>query len=71
MQKPQQDLTQMLIRLTEGNTEVVNEILPVIYDELRVGTNWADVTPPIPEPCSLMLMLAASTLMCNLRRRSK
>jgi RNA polymerase sigma factor (TIGR02999 family) len=35
MANTQHDLTQMLIRLTEGNTEVVNEILPVIYDELR------------------------------------
>jgi RNA polymerase sigma-70 factor (ECF subfamily) len=35
MPNTQHDLTQMLIRLTEGNTEVVNEILPVIYDELR------------------------------------
>jgi RNA polymerase sigma-70 factor (ECF subfamily) len=35
MPNTQHDLTQMLIKLTEGNTEVVNEILPVIYDELR------------------------------------
>jgi len=29
------DITQMLIELTDGNTEVVNQILPRIYDELR------------------------------------
>jgi RNA polymerase sigma factor (TIGR02999 family) len=28
-------ITQMLIELTEGNKEVVNQILPHIYDELR------------------------------------
>lgn len=28
-------ITQMLIELTDGNTEVVNQILPHIYDELR------------------------------------
>lgn len=29
------DITQMLIELTDGNKEVVNEILPLIYAELR------------------------------------
>ena len=29
------DITQMLIELTDGNTEVVNQILTRIYDELR------------------------------------
>jgi RNA polymerase sigma factor (TIGR02999 family) len=29
------DITQMLIELTDGNSEVVNQILPHIYDELR------------------------------------
>ena len=28
-------ITQMLIELTDGNKEVVNQILPHIYDELR------------------------------------
>lgn len=32
---PAADVTQMLIELTEGNREVVNEILPLIYAELR------------------------------------
>lgn len=30
-----QDLTQMLLKLSEGNTQVVDDILPLIYDELR------------------------------------
>src|SRR3954469_18866000 len=29
------DITQMLIALTDGNEEVVNQILPHIYDELK------------------------------------
>lgn len=29
------EITQMLIELTDGNTEVVNQILPHIYEELR------------------------------------
>lgn len=31
----QPDITQMLIEMTDGNTEVVNQILPLIYSELR------------------------------------
>jgi RNA polymerase sigma-70 factor, ECF subfamily len=30
-----QDLTQMLIQLSEGKSQVVDDILPLIYDELR------------------------------------
>lgn len=30
-----QDLTQMLLKLSEGNTQVVDDILPLIYGELR------------------------------------
>jgi RNA polymerase sigma-70 factor, ECF subfamily len=30
-----QELTQMLIQLSEGKSQVVDEILPLIYDELR------------------------------------
>lgn len=29
------EITRMLIALTDGNTEVVNNLLPLIYDELR------------------------------------
>lgn len=32
---PTANITQMLIDLTDGNQEVVNQILPHIYDELR------------------------------------
>ena len=36
MTQPASDqITQMLIELTDGNTEVVDQILPHIYDELR------------------------------------
>lgn len=34
-QESAHDITRMLIELTDGNTEVVNQILPHIYDELR------------------------------------
>jgi RNA polymerase sigma-70 factor (ECF subfamily) len=34
-EQPPNEITQMLIELTDGNTEVVNRILPHIYDELR------------------------------------
>lgn len=29
------EITQMLVELTDGNQDVVNRILPHIYDELR------------------------------------
>ena len=46
--------------LRQTGTATNNQVpAGVIYDELRVGTNWADVTPIVPEPSSLMLMLAA------------
>jgi RNA polymerase sigma factor (TIGR02999 family) len=35
MSKEPQEITQMLLELTDGNEEVVNQILPHIYDELR------------------------------------
>src|SRR6185436_19240494 len=59
--------------LRQTGTTASNQVpAGVIYDELRVGTNWADVTPiVVPEPSSLLLMLAASGLLCNLRRRTK
>lgn len=34
-ENPPADITQMLIEMTDGNTEVVNQILPHIYGELR------------------------------------
>ncbi|MEP7212391.1 MAG: sigma-70 family RNA polymerase sigma factor [Acidobacteriota bacterium] len=35
MSQEPQEITQMLLELTDGNEEVVNQILPHIYDELR------------------------------------
>lgn len=37
------------------------------FDELRVGTTWAAVTPPVPEPTSLALLSLGSLLL--VRRR--
>jgi len=34
-EQPPSDITQLLIEMTDGNTEVVNQILPLIYSELR------------------------------------
>ena len=41
----------------------------VIYDELRVGSNWADVTP-IPEPATLMIIVMLGIISSSFRRRS-
>jgi hypothetical protein len=39
-------------------------------DELRIGTSWADVTPPVPEPTTLVLGgLGAVSLGFFMRRR--
>jgi RNA polymerase sigma-70 factor, ECF subfamily len=35
MSQEPREITQMLLELTDGNEEVVNQILPHIYDELR------------------------------------
>lgn len=35
MQSPQKDLTLLLAELSNGNKEVINEIFPVVYNELR------------------------------------
>jgi hypothetical protein len=40
----------------------------VTYDELRVGSNWADVTPTIPEPGTLGLAAIAIGMACAGRR---
>ncbi len=29
------DITQMLVQITDGNTEIVNSLFPVVYNELR------------------------------------
>lgn len=33
------DVTQLLIKLTDGNAQVLDDLLPLIYDELRVLAN--------------------------------
>ena len=45
----------------------------VTFDELRVGTNYADVTPVIPEPATLVLasLGAAAVALRGRRRRAK
>lgn len=41
-----------------------------LFDEFRVGTEWADVVPVIPEPSSLLLSVAGvATVMFRRRRR--
>jgi hypothetical protein len=39
-------------------------------DELRIGTTFADVTPPVPEPAMLSLLAAGGLLFCRRPRRA-
>ncbi|MBW7895258.1 MAG: PEP-CTERM sorting domain-containing protein [Opitutaceae bacterium] len=40
------------------------------FDELRIGTTWASVTPAVPEPAASVLLLGgAATVLVLLRRR--
>lgn len=57
--------------LRQNGTATTNQVpLGVIYDELRVGTNWADVTPTmVPEPTSFVLACFALGLLGASRRR--
>jgi hypothetical protein len=41
----------------------------IVFDELRVGTTYADVTP-IPEPATWMLLVVGSVSVSRVRRRS-
>lgn len=42
-----------------------------IFDELRIGSTYADVTPVIPEPTSLLLLGTAGAALIGSRRRRK
>ena len=42
----------------------------ITFDEIRVGTTLADVVPLVPEPGSLMLALAGSTMLLARRRKA-
>jgi hypothetical protein len=61
-------LQSFLLRQTGA---VANNQIPVgvIYDELRVGTTWRDVTP-IPEPSTATLVALLGGMLCGFRRRS-
>lgn len=41
-----------------------------IFDELRIGSTYADVTP-VPEPTSLLLLSTAGAVLAGSRRRRK
>lgn len=45
----------------------VNKSIDTSFDELRIGTTWADVTPVVPEPSALLLCVLGAAL-CGLRR---
>jgi hypothetical protein len=61
-------LQSFLLRQT-GATANNHVPVSVTYDELRVGTNWADVTP-VPEPATLTLVALLGGLLSGIRRRT-
>ena len=44
-----------------------NQAADMFSDEIRVGTTWADVTPPIPEPASMALATIGGFALLGLR----
>ena len=42
-----------------------------VYDTLRIGDTWADVTPSVPEPSTVLLVGAGLGLMLGLVRRHR
>jgi hypothetical protein len=61
-------LQSFILRQTGGTA---NNQVPasITYDELRVGSNWADVTP-VPEPTTVTLVALLGGLLSGFRRRS-
>jgi MYXO-CTERM domain-containing protein len=58
--------------LRQTGATVNNQVPPgVIFDELRVGTNYADVTPVVPEPGSTALALVGAAGIAAVRRRRR
>jgi hypothetical protein len=56
--------------LNQHSLATVNSTSLLAVDELRIGTTWADVTPPAPEPTSLAALgLGAGALLARRRRR--
>lgn len=41
--------------ILNSHRQNTDESISVTFDELRIGTTWADVTPVVPEPASLLL----------------
>jgi len=50
-----------------SHISTANASIPVIFDELRIGTTWADVTPEPASTAALGLM--ASALLVRRRKR--
>ena len=57
-----------LIFFRRGNATL--QPASMLSDEVRIGTTWADVTPPVPEPSSLVLTLVAVGMLSGARRRA-
>jgi hypothetical protein len=45
----------------------------LLFDELKIGTSWADVMPPVPEPSTLLIwsLLAGLGIGVGWRRRTR
>jgi hypothetical protein len=40
MSQPQQEVTEFLLAWSEGDKEALDELMPVVYDELRRLARW-------------------------------
>jgi hypothetical protein len=61
------DLESFLLLGVTQESVVGSKSIDVSLDELRIGTTWADVTPVVPEPGSLLLCILGVGVCC-LRR---